>query len=110
MASTTTSLPEFIASRRDEIESLCREFHVCRLELFGSAAVGRFDPQRSDLDFIIEFEPGFEPELKLDAYLGLKAELEQLFDRNVDVLFLSAVRNPFVRTEIERQRTPIYAL
>ena len=83
---------------------------MARLELFGSAVTDRFDIGRSDLDFLMEFEAGFEPELKLDAYMGFKEQLERLFDRNVDILFLSAVRNPFVRTEIDRQRTPIYAL
>ena len=39
-----------------EIPDLCRRFGVARLELFGSAASGAFDPQRSDLDFLVEFD------------------------------------------------------
>ena len=46
-----------IASHREELEELCRRFHVRRLDLFGSAASDGFDPARSDLDFLVEFDP-----------------------------------------------------
>jgi hypothetical protein len=42
----------------DVLPELCRRFHVRRLDLFGSAATGHnFDPVRSDLDFLVSFEP-----------------------------------------------------
>src|SRR5438876_87045 len=41
---------------RDEIAELCRKYRVQRLESFGSAARGDFDPNRSDLDFLVEFD------------------------------------------------------
>ena len=44
-----------IQLRREELWALCRRFHVRRLDLFGSAARGDFDPERSDLDFLVEF-------------------------------------------------------
>ena len=43
-------------ANRQELADLCREYDVVSLELFGSAADGTFDPQRSDLDFLVEFE------------------------------------------------------
>ena len=45
-----------IALRRDELRAVCRRFHVRRLDLFGSAARGDFDPLRSDVDFPVEFD------------------------------------------------------
>ena len=45
-----------IARHRDELEKLCRRYQVWRLELFGSAASGEFDPNTSDLDFLVMFE------------------------------------------------------
>ena len=45
-----------IALRREEVRALCRRFGVRRLALFGSAARDDFDPERSDLDFLYEFE------------------------------------------------------
>ncbi|MGE3798660.1 MAG: nucleotidyltransferase domain-containing protein, partial [Thermomicrobiales bacterium] len=38
----------------DEIIRLCEEYGVARLEIFGSAVSGEFDPERSDVDFLIE--------------------------------------------------------
>ena len=41
-----------VEEKRRELDELCRRHHVRRFELFGSAATGRFDPARSDLDFL----------------------------------------------------------
>jgi predicted nucleotidyltransferase len=46
----------FIAAKQQELTSLCRRYHVRRLELFGSAAAGAFDSATSDLDFLVELE------------------------------------------------------
>jgi len=54
-----------IASHREELRELCRRFHVRRLDLFGSATGDDFDPARSDLDFLVEFEP---EALSFDVY------------------------------------------
>lgn len=42
-----------IAAHRDEVVELRREYHVQRLELFGSALSAAFDPERSDLDLLV---------------------------------------------------------
>ena len=47
-----------IESRRDEVRMLCRRFGVQSLDVFGSAAGEAFDPQRSDIDFVVDFGPG----------------------------------------------------
>ena len=46
-----------VADRSDEIAALCRRHQVQRLDLFGSAATGDFDPESSDLDFLVTFLP-----------------------------------------------------
>jgi len=104
-----TRIPEFVSIRRDEIMQLCQQFRVARLEVFGSAVTDNFDENTSDLDLLMEFELGFDANLKLDAYLEFKARLEALFGRHVDLVFLSAVRNPYVRDEMQRQRILLYA-
>ena len=48
--------PEF-TEHAAALADLCRRHRVQRLELFGSAATGQDDPARSDLDFLVEFEP-----------------------------------------------------
>ena len=67
-----------ISLHHEELRDLCRRFHVRRLDVFGSAARGDFDPARSDLDFLVEFEP-LQRGADLDAFFGLKEALEQLF-------------------------------
>ncbi len=50
------------ANRKDEIVALGRRYRVSRLRVFGSAARGTdFDPERSDVDFLVEFEPRLLP-------------------------------------------------
>ena len=44
-----------IEQNRDALVSLCRQFRVERLEIFGSAAKGTFQPNSSDLDFLVTF-------------------------------------------------------
>ena len=97
-----------IDSHREELQALCRRFHVRRLDLFGSAARGDFDPDRSDFDFVVEFDRT-APQHPFDSYFGLKEELEALFGRNVDLVELSAVRNPYLKASIEQSRENIYA-
>lgn len=97
-----------IEDQRGALEALCRRFQVRRLELFGSASGESFDPQSSDLDFLVEFEDppagGYA-----DAYFGLAESLRELFHRDVDLVVLSAVKNPYFRESIERSRTLLYA-
>jgi uncharacterized protein len=97
-----------IELHREELHALCRRFHVRRLDLFGSAARGDFDPKRSDIDFIVEFERD-TPLHPFDAYFGLKEELEALFGRKVDLVELNAVRNPYLKASIEQSRESVYA-
>ena len=97
-----------IVENTDAIGQLCRRFRVRRLEVFGSATTGAFDEATSDLDFVVEFE-NFGHSGYADAYFGLLEGLEALFDREVDLVVLSAVRNPYFRESIERSRTSLYA-
>lgn len=88
---------------------LCRDFGVKRLDVFGSAAGGeRFDPDRSDIDLLVEFEP-MDPVDHARAYFGLLAATQDLFARRIDLLEIGAVTNPYLLKSIEQQRRPIYA-
>jgi uncharacterized protein len=97
-----------IELHREELRTLCRRFHVRRLDLFGSAARGDFDRVRSDFDFIVEFDRS-APQHPFDAYFGLKEGLEALFGRKVDLMEMSAVRNPYLKASIEQSRENVYA-
>ena len=97
-----------IESKRAAIADLCRRYEVRRLDVFGSAATGAFDSQRSDVDLLVEFQPDGNI-TALDAYFGLKESLEALFGRPVDLVVAAAVANPYLRSSIERTRRTLYA-
>jgi hypothetical protein len=99
-----------IEQHRTEIAALCRRFGVRRLDVFGSAARGAdFDPARSDVDLLVEFEPaaghGFA------AFADLKEALENVLGRSVDLVDRQAVetsRNYIRRRLILKQAEPVY--
>jgi len=97
-----------VEAKRNEIAATCRRRRVRRLELFGSAASAAFDPQTSDLDFLVEFHP-LPPGERADAYFGLLEDLQDLFQRPVDLVMLRAITNPYFRRAIEQTRELVYA-
>ncbi len=97
-----------IEEHRAELAELCRRHHVLRLAVFGSATRDDFDPQRSDLDFLVDFE-SLPPGSYADAYFGLLESLEHLFDRPVDLVVASAIRNPYFRESVNRTQALLYA-
>jgi predicted nucleotidyltransferase len=97
-----------IEQHRAEIEALCRNYRVTRLELFGSAARGEFDPDRSDLDFFVDFEDlGWKGSFK--RFMGLKLDLEKLLGVPVDLVEPKAIVNPYFALVANRHRACVYA-
>jgi uncharacterized protein len=92
-----------IESKRSELRALCERYRVKRLALFGSALRDDFDLERSDLDFCMEFQ-AMSPYEHAESYFGLLEDLESLFRRRVDLVEIRAVRNPYLRREIEEQK------
>jgi predicted nucleotidyltransferase len=96
------------AEQLKAVRELCRHNHVQRLEVFGSATNGTFDPASSDLDFLVTFQP-LQPAARADAYFGLLAALQDLFQREIDLVEAEAVTNPYFRRSIDESRTVLYA-
>ncbi len=95
-----------VARNRDEIAALCRRFGVRRLELFGSAARGDFDPRSSDIDLIVVFqEPRTDP---LRQYVGLTEAIDNLLGYRVGLVSEEKRSNPWLWAEIDRCRKVIY--
>lgn len=101
-------MQELIASKREEIAELCRQHQVRRLAVFGSAAREDFDPARSDVDFLVEFE-----EMPIEEYAdnksSLRSGLAQLVGRSVDLLTWRSIVNPYLKYEIEATQEMLYA-
>jgi uncharacterized protein len=104
---TDSELPDFVAAKLPEIAALCRECGGRRLDLFGSAATGRFDPDRSDLDFLVEF--GELPTRGFSSpYFRLREALGALFERKVDLVSDRSLENPYRRRRIESERRTLF--
>lgn len=93
-----------IARRIRNRETELRSLGVRRLALFGSAARNENRPG-SDLDFVVEFEgaPTF------DRYIELQFLLEDLFERQVDLVTADSLREP-LRARIEREAIDLTGL
>lgn len=88
------------------IEALCRRWAVRELSLFGSATRDDFGPA-SDVDVLVSFSAGAGWSL-LDLE-RLREELEGIFGREVDLVEMEAVRNPYRRRSILGDRHVLYA-
>ncbi len=97
-----------IEDKQEELKQLCERFKVRRFELFGSAADGSFDPQTSDLDFLVEFLE-LQPGEHFNAYFGLLEALQSLFGRPVDLVMTRAIKNPYFLKSVNQTRTVLYA-
>ena len=95
-----------IDGKRAAIGRLCRQYHVDRLELFGSGSTDRFDSQASDLDFVVSFwdrTAGYA-----DCYFDLAEALEALFQRPVDLVTERSIRNPYFCHSVAATRQIVY--
>jgi uncharacterized protein len=93
-------------AQRQRIAEICHRYHVRRMSLFGSAAVGTERPD-SDVDLLVEFVPGEAP--SGFALVDMQGELSEAFGgRKVDLAFPSILRNPWRRRSIEPQLQTLY--
>jgi predicted nucleotidyltransferase len=99
---------KLIEHHRPQLLALCQKYDVRRLDIMGSAVREDFDPTRSDLDFVVEFN-NFTIENAADRYLGLLVDLEDLFGRKIDLVSYRAIRNPYFKQVVDNTRVTLYA-
>lgn len=95
-----------IEQKKDEIAALCRQYRVRALWVFGSAVTDAFDPERSDLDFLVDL--GDYDEMVHRRFFGLLHELERLLGRQVDLLTVRSIDNPYFEEELQATRMLLY--
>ena len=104
-----------IADKRGEIIAICRRYRVQRLEVFGSAARGTdFDPETSDADFLVAFQPPEMPDL-FRREMGLIRDLQAALGREVDMLSVDSfdniagsIKNEFLLEAVGECREVVY--
>jgi uncharacterized protein len=84
-----------VEQRKGALAELCRRYGVARLYVFGSAVEDRFDPERSDLDFLVKMAGRNPSGSYADRVLELADALERRFQRRVDLVTEESIRNPY---------------
>jgi len=97
-----------ITEHQSELTNLCKNYHVRKLELFGSAAKDNNELAIGDIDFLVDFGD-LERVGYADTYFGLLESLQKLFNKPIDLVMLSAVKNPYLLQSIEKDRKTVYA-
>jgi hypothetical protein len=87
------------------LAEVCRRYGVKELSLFGSSARGEMRPE-SDVDIMVEFEPGVR--IGLIKFESLVDELESLAGRRVDLVTKRGLK-PWVRPGVLKDARVIYA-
>jgi uncharacterized protein len=97
-----------LENKRDAIAALCRKYGVVRMDVFGSAIREDHRIGESDIDLLADFGEQ-DPFQLIDAYFGLLNELRTLLGPNVDLVMSDAIKNRYIRAEVERTRQMLYA-
>ena len=100
-----------VAQHIPEIRALCREFGVEKLEIFGSAVTDEFDPEHSDVDFIVTLPDGFDYGAWGSRYFAIEERLSQILQRDVDMVSASSLErkaNPYFLKSVNKTRRPVF--
>lgn len=101
-------LPQIFLEHDEAIRRLCADLAVRELRVFGSVITEHFDPERSDLDFLVEFINPDQPGI-FDRYMSLAEGLEVIFQRPVDLVTKQAMKNPVFRHTVNSTSQALYA-
>ena len=90
----------------DQIKKLCDSNKVKALFAFGSVTTDKFRSD-SDIDLVVEIAEN-DPFSYSDNYFNLKSQLEHMFKRHVDLLEQKAIKNPYLKAQIDRTKVLVY--
>ena len=97
-----------ITDNRKEIDAICREHHVETLYTFGSVNTDQFNPD-SDVDLLVSFDMDkVSIEEYADVYFDMLFSLEELLNREVDLVTERSIKNPYFRDEVSKNRVLIF--
>lgn len=96
----------YLDKYKDDINKLCLQNKVKTLYVFGSVLTNQFT-KKSDIDLIVDID-STDPFDYADSYFNLKFSLQDLFKRKIDLLENKAIKNQYVRENIEQSKVLIY--
>jgi len=96
-----------IKDKLNELKSLCQDYDVKTMYVFGSVCTDDFNDD-SDIDILISFKD-ISIEKYTDNYFDLHYKLEELFNRKIDLLTENSLSNPYFIESIEETKQLLYA-
>lgn len=92
---------------KEQIAAFCRRHHIRKLALFGSVLRDDFRPD-SDVDVLVEFEPGHVPGL---AFVTIRDELAGLLHVDPDSMDMVTAKflSPYIRDHVIEESRTLYA-
>ena len=100
-------LSTLLKEKYTDFVELCRSHRVDKIYAFGSSITDHFDPKTSDIDVVVKIGID-DPVDRGEALLSLWDKLEALFERQVDLLTEDSIRNPYLKSNINRTKRLIY--
>jgi len=97
---------KLIENNKEKLIELCENHRVKQLYVFGSILTDRFIAS-SDIDILVQFSP-IELDLYFDNYMDFKEKLEDLFERQIDLVENQAIKNPIFRQVVDREKLLVY--
>lgn len=91
-----------------KIRDLCQKYDVKFMYVFGSASTDEFI-EASDIDLLIDFRSGISIEKYTDNYFELHYQLEELFNRKVDLVTENSIANPYLKESIDKTKKLLFA-
>jgi uncharacterized protein len=101
-------MTQIIEQNKKKLAELCRKYHVSELDVFGSAAIGDFNEETSDIDFLVMFDNEVKKN-RFDNFFSLLEELQKLFNRPIDLVEPGGMKNPYFIDSVNQTRKKIYA-
>ncbi len=90
----------------NDISKLCETHKVKSLYAFGSVLTEKFNSE-SDIDLIVDFS-NISVEDYADNYFDFKFSLQDILKRPIDLLEDKAIKNPYLKESIYKQRELVY--
>lgn len=101
------NLKDTIQVNPNEFLALCKSHEVKTLYAFGSSTNDSFKEESSDVDLLVELDTK-DPIQRGENLLALWDKFELFFQRKVDLLTNSSIRNPILRKNIDSSKILIY--
>ncbi len=100
-------MQKIIEDNRGPLIKLCQAYDVKSMYVFGSACTDEFSDS-SDIDILISFKD-IPIEKYADNYFELHYKLEELLERNIDLVTENSLSNPYLIMSIEETKQLLYA-